>query len=676
MLTLSQIKGVGDATIKKLQELDIKSVFELFSFLPTKYIDLQAPISVLDAEGGALSLFEGKVEKISSVSPRGKRSFSVSFSDNLARDRKIYFKATFYNMPFLHDSFTVGDEYRLFGRLSKDESVFNIVNPQLEKLNRISKLKDIYTVYPLKGILGQNTFKNILQNALDQIKLTRYEGRLAKVNGDMVDIFARIHNPKHVEEADGARDELASLDLAIVLSMYRKLRRSNEKSRKVFYNSSNFRIDDYIKALNFTPTPSQNSAFSDVYCDMQSDKNMSRIVSGDVGSGKTAIAFFAMLACAIGGKQCALMAPTEILSKQHFAKFKALAEKFGISCALLTSSVSEIERRAILQDLKDGKISCVIGTQSLISQDVQYEKLALAVIDEQHKFGVNERRLLESKGAVDVLSLTATPIPRSMALTFYDDVAISFIQKREDAKTNVQTEIVQSVDEGVDRILKYCKEGKQAFIVCPSIVDAEGYDIMSIESFMRDYGKRFDGIDLQILHGKMNDVEKERAMNEFASGKSQVLLATTVVEVGIDTLASEILILGADRFGLASLHQLRGRVGRDGSQAHCFVHSNGTNDKALNRLTTFCAHNDGQYLAETDFAMRGAGDFMGTRQSGSSSTPIFGLKTSAEVLSSAKIYADKYLSQLSLDDLTALTRRSKARVDAFLSELGKVTLNS
>ncbi|MDE7373251.1 MAG: hypothetical protein K2N18_04230, partial [Clostridia bacterium] len=241
MLTLSQIKGVGDATIKKLQELDIKSVFELFSFLPTKYIDLQAPISVLDAEGGALSLFEGRVEKVSSVSPRGKRSFSVSFSDNLAKDRKIYFKATFYNMPFLHDSFTVGDEYRLFGRLSKDESVFNIVNPQLEKLNKISKLKDIYTVYPLKGILGQNTFKNIMQNALDEISCTRYEGRLAEVNGDMVDIFKRLHNPKHLEEAGDAIDDLASLDLAIVLSMYRKLRKSDEKARKVFYNLANFR---------------------------------------------------------------------------------------------------------------------------------------------------------------------------------------------------------------------------------------------------------------------------------------------------------------------------------------------------------------------------------------------------------------------------------------------------
>ncbi|MCM1394321.1 MAG: hypothetical protein NC179_05450, partial [[Eubacterium] siraeum] len=254
MLTLSQIKGVGDATIKKLQELDIKSVFELFSFLPTKYIDLQSPISVIDAERGTLNLFEGKVQKVSAVSPRGKRSFSVSFSDNLAGDKRIYFKATFYNMPFLHDTFKLGDEYRLFGRLSKDDSAFNVVNPQLERLNKISKLKDIYTVYPLRGIIGQNTFKNIMQNALDEIKLTKYEGRLAAVNEDMTNIFLRLHNPKSVDEASFAMAELASLDLAIVLSMYRKLRKSDEKSRKVLYNLTNFRIDEFINALDFVPT--------------------------------------------------------------------------------------------------------------------------------------------------------------------------------------------------------------------------------------------------------------------------------------------------------------------------------------------------------------------------------------------------------------------------------------
>lgn len=676
MLTLSQIKGVGDATIKKLQELDIKSVFELFSFLPTKYIDLQSPVSVLNAQSGVLSLFEGTVERISSVSPRGKRMFSVSFSDNLTTDRKIYFKATFYNMPFLHDSFEVGTQYRLFGRLSKDESVLNIVNPQLEKLNKISKLQGIYTVYPLRGVFGQNAFKNLMYNALDELQKTKYEGRLARVNEDIGSAFLKLHRPNDVNFAENALDDLATLDIAIVLSMYRKLRNSSNNKRKVFYNLRNFRIQNYYNALPFELTPSQKTACEDIFGQMRSERNISRIISGDVGSGKTVIAFFAMVASALGGKQCALMAPTEILAKQHASAFEQLAEKLGISYALLTSSTAPMERQYILDGLKDGSISCVIGTQSLISESVEYKNLAFGIIDEQHRFGVNERRLLESKGAVDIISLTATPIPRSMALTFYDDIDISVIEKRVNAKTNVMTEIVNSVEEGVFRVVSECKNGKQAFIVCPSIVDAEGYDLTSIESFMREYGGCFDGLKVKVLHGKMSVEEKNAAMRDFADNKTQVLVATTVVEVGIDTLASEILILNADRFGLASLHQLRGRVGRDGSKAHCFAHIGSINDKAFKRLEVFCTHNDGQYLAECDFALRGAGDFLGTRQSGASLTPIFGLKMTADILKNAKIYADKYLSELALSELSALTRRSKARVDEFLSEIGKVTLNS
>ncbi len=702
MLTLSQIKGVGDATIKKLQELDIRSVFELFSFLPTKYIDLQSPVAVGEAEVGALTLLEGRVDKISAVSPRGTRAFSVTFIDTLSTNSlstngqtsaissdSLYFnslsanklavskfKATFFNMPFLHDNFQIGDEYRLFGRLTLDKNTYTVANPKLEKKEKISKLKDIYTVYPLKGILGQNTFKNIMQNALSAVDASAFEGRLAKINADIIDVFCRLHAPNTLDEAEDARDGLASLDMAIVLSMYRKLRNSTQKERKVFYNFNNFRIVDFINALPFAPTASQTAAFEDIFADMQSAKNMSRIISGDVGSGKTAVAFFAMVACVKGGRQCALMAPTEILAKQHFKKFAPLADKLGISFALLTSSTSAVEKRKILSGLSEGSIDCVIGTQSLISDGVDFKRLSLAVIDEQHKFGVNERRILESKGAVDVLSLTATPIPRSMALTFYDDIDISLIKKRESAMSNITTTIVSTVDEGVKNILNSCKAGKQAFIVCPSIVDAEGYDVMSIEAFIRSYGSHFDGIKMQVLHGKMSDEDKTNAMRAFAAGETQVLIATTVVEVGIDTLASDILVLGADRFGLASLHQLRGRVGRDGSEAHCYVHLGSASARAMDRLSLFCAHNDGQFLAEADFAMRGAGDFIGTRQSGASLTPIFGLKCTAETLTGAKEYADKYLGGLSLQELSALTRRSKSKVEAFLSELNKVTLNS
>lgn len=675
MLQLKDIKGVGDATVKKLSDLDIHNVFEVFSFLPRKYIDLQQPIRVIDAPVGQLCLLEGRVEKVGTVSVRGTKSFFVTFSDNLS-DNRIYFKAIFYNMPFLHDGFQIGQNYRMLTRLTSDKGALCVANPQLEKIEKISKLQGIYTVYPLKNVMGQNVFKNIVYSALDSVSTLQYEGNLAAVNKDMTRCFESAHRPKDLEIAERAVKSLASLDVAIVLSIYRKLRNNGKKERKVFYNSSNFRIVDYISALGFAPTPSQLQSFDDIVADVSSDKTMSRIISGDVGSGKTAVAFFAMYFANVCSKQCALMAPTEILAKQHAEKFAPVAKKLGISFALLTSSTSTAERRSILSGLKDGSISCVIGTNALVSDDVVYKNLTLAIIDEQHRFGVNVRGKLEKKGACDVLSMTATPIPRSMALTFYDDIAISRIEKRDEAKTNVKTTVSFDLNMLVGRICDALDDGKQAFIVCPSIVDAEGNSLTSIESFSRDYKDVLDKYPSSVMHGKLTNDEKETAMLDFASGKTKLLIATTVIEVGIDTKATEILIVNADRFGLASLHQLRGRVGRDGSEARCYLHSSSNSEKSVERLDTLCKSNDGQYLAEVDFAMRGAGDFIGTRQSGRSSTPIFDLPMDAEVLKNAKNYADSKLSDLSLYELLALTRRSKARVDAFVEKLAEVTLNS
>lgn len=675
MLTLSDIKGVGPATLKKLYDLDIKSVFEVFSFLPKRYIDLQEPIKVLDAQAGQLCLFEGRVEQVSDITSFGKKSFFVTFSDNLSANR-IYFKAVFYNMPFLHDGFEVGQSFRMLARLTKEKGVLCVVNPVLEKTQKISKLKGVYTVYPLKNVMGQSAYKNIVYSALDTLKTLKYEGRLAQINRDLALCFERAHRPKNVEEAEQALDDLASMDLAIVLSLYRKTRNTVNKDRKVFYNLEKNRIVNFIDSLGFRPTVSQIDAFESITYDLLSDKYMSRVISGDVGSGKTAVAFFAMCAAGFAGHQSALMAPTEILARQHAEKFEKIAQKLNITFTTLTSSTSCAERRCILKGLADGSIDCVIGTNALVSDDVVYKDLTLAVIDEQHRFGVNDRAKLENKGARDVLSMTATPIPRSLALTFYDDISISRIQKRDDAQTNIVTTVSSSIENILNSIVEQVKAGKQAFIVCPSIIDAEGNTSTSIESFIKDYSKYLKNFDVSVMHGKLSNEEKTQVMSDFSSGKTQILIATTVIEVGIDTKAGEIAILNADRFGLASLHQLRGRVGRDGSLAHCYLHSANASDKAIERLSTLCKSNDGQYLAEADFAMRGAGDFIGVRQSGRSSTPVFDLQMSSEVLRKAKEYADGNLSHLTQNELLALTHCSKSRVEDFLEELRSVTLNS
>ncbi len=675
MIELKDVKGVGNATIRKLHDLDIHNVFEVFSFLPKKYIDLKQPIKVLDAPIGELCLLEGRVEKVGEVSKGGKHSFNVTFSDNLNANR-IFFKATFYNLPFMHDSFEVGQDYRLLTRLSKDRGILEVVNPQLEKIQKISKLDGIYTVYPLKGIFGQNAYKNILYSALDTLKDLQYEGMLKQVNKDLATCFEVAHRPLSLETAERAVKSLASIDVAIALSIYRKLRGNGKNLRKEFYDFANFRILDYISALGFTPTPSQSQAFDDIVSDLQSPFNMSRIISGDVGSGKTAVAFFSAYLASISGKQSAIMVPTEILARQHAEKFAPIAEKLHIKYALLTSSTTPSYRKEILMGLKDGTISCVIGTNALVSDDVEYKNLAIGIIDEQHRFGVNVRGKLEKKGASDILSMTATPIPRSMALTFYDDISISRIQKRADAKTNVVTQVSTDANELLYKVFTALDCGKQAFIVCPSITDAEGNNLASIESFMQENTALLSKYRVGCMHGKLSNEEKQLTMQSFTDGKTQLLVATTVIEVGIDTKATEILILNADRFGLASLHQLRGRVGRDGSEAHCYLHAGNTSEKSTKRLSTLEKSNDGQYLAEVDFEMRGAGEFIGTRQSGQSLTPIFGLQMNAEILNNAKSYADNQLSSLSLNELVALTRRNKSKVDLFLKKLDEVTLNS
>lgn len=675
MLKLEQIKGVGKATLEKMLKLDIHSVFELFSFLPSKYVDLQQPISIFDMEEGQKCLVEGRVTNISEISLRGKRRFTVSFCDTNSTGR-AYFTAEFFNQPYLHSAFEIDKKYRLLAKPRNFNGKWIMTNPLHESIDKIDKLQGIYTVYPLKGILGQNAFKNILYNALDMLAPQSYEGSLAQINRDFALCFERIHRPDNINTAESALENLAAIDLALALSMYRLSRDNAQKQRKVLYNSAKSRIVDYKNALPFELTPSQEEAIEDICNQLCGDYSMSQIINGDVGSGKTAVGFFAMYLAAAQGMQSALMAPTEILAAQHAKAFAPIAQRLGINYALLTSSVSVSDKRVCIGGLADGSIDCVIGTQALVAENTMYKNLALAVIDEQHRFGVNERRKLENKGASDILSMTATPIPRSMALTFYDDITISHIYKRADAATNITTTIEIDLRNAVYKLVESCNTGKQAFIICPAIVDNEGYDSYSIEKFAREYRDDISNLNVSILHGKMSDDDKNTAMRDFAEGKTQLLIATTVVEVGIDTLASEILILNADRFGLASLHQLRGRVGRDGTPAHCYLHCASNKDKARTRLETLCKYNDGQYLAEVDFAMRGAGDFMGTKQSGISVTPLFKLKMNAEVLDAAKKYADSKLSKLSMKDLTALTRCSRNRVEKFLDDIRQVTLNS
>lgn len=630
MKELSSVKGIGEATAEKLHTLGIDTPEQLLFFLPSKYIDLKLPMRALDAEAGQFCLFEGKVQTVTEPKGRKAKSFVVTLSDCLDEKGRT-FKAVFFNQPYYRTAFSQEKTYRFLGKLQEGETT--VVNPVFEPVDKIKRLDGIMTVYPLRGLIGQATFSKLVANAF---KMFREE--YGEKGNTLSDALRKVHFPATLKEAEQGVAALATYDVATGIKIYRNTLKRGDSERKVFYNLSKNVILGFKNSLSITPTPTQCEAFESILGDLVSDKNMSRIVSGDVGSGKTVVAFFAAFAAAKAGYQCAVMAPTEILAEQHFRKFAPIAEKNDISAALLTASLSKHEHDEVANGLADGSVKVVFGTQALLSKKIEYKNLTLAVIDEQHKFGVNERAELQNRGAQDVLTLTATPIPRSLALAFYDDISVSRIEKRADAATNIQTRIV--TDAKLPDMLGYiadeCRKGIQAFIVCPSIKDCEGFETLSVDSFAKEYAHIFDGIPWQIVHGRMSGEEKESVMRDFAENKTKLLVATSVIEVGVDTKARIMCVLAADRFGLASLHQLRGRVGRTGEESYCFLHMKHCTEKAATRLKTVVECTDGNKVAERDFELRGAGDILGTRQSGSTSTPALGLPLTPDVLKAAK----------------------------------------
>ena len=693
-MKLTDIKGIGAQMEKKLCALGIDTIGNLLSFIPSKYVDLGLPTSVLEAEEGQFCLFEGEVVRQKENSGR-KKAFTITFKDTISR-KNTYFNCIFYNQPYLKTEFEIGRKFRLFSKIT-DSSVSLLVNPTIEPLDKLKLLtKGIYTVYPLKGEIGQRTFKKLVYECfallgykptvsgicqrddtpLEKAITSGFVGEnLSNSEFALFDTLYKIHFPKDEKECKEAIETLSAIDFAMGLKTYKKSRISAEKSRKEQYLPQKDVKADFTNCIDFSLTDSQLKAICSIEKDLESNKYMSRIVSGDVGSGKSVVAFFALTFGAYHGKQTAYMCPTEILATQQFNSYKRIADKLGIKCALLTSSTKSAERKEILNGLKDGTVQVIFGTHSLVSKDVVYNHLSIAAIDEQHRFGVSARAELENKGATDVLTLTATPIPRTLALTLYEDIDVSSIYKRENAKTSIATKIVpdHKLDDLICYINKECAGGKQAFIVCPTIKDSEGIDLYSVDKFCNDYFDKFGNLTTSILHGKMSAAEKSSSMEQFASGKTDLLVATSLVEVGIDTKASIIAILNSDRFGLASLHQLRGRVGRDGKEAYCFLHIKTAGATALERLLALENIDDGLMLAEKDLEMRGSGDFLGTRQKGVTLSPYFNLPSTIKGLMQAKELANDQ----SYDDLTVLMQDLfGADYSNFEDKLKTVTLNS
>ena len=645
MTDIRYLKGVGEKRAGLLNKLGIFTIEQLFEYYPRDYRDFSQEMLVSDCESGENACI--KATLISNVKEhmvrRGMTMYKCDFTDG-----KTVIHATLFNQKFLAKSLKIYEDYILFGKIEKRLSFAEMNSPQ------ILPAKDnagIHPVYRATEKLSSAAIEKLVRTALEQ------HGEFAETlpqeirqKYDLIDLTAamrNIHFPNSFELLAAARkrlifEELLTLQLGL-------LKKKKKKRRESHIRIINDFTQEFLHLLPFSPTGAQLRAVKDCVADMQGKYPMNRLLQGDVGSGKTAVAAGVIYTAVKNGFQCALMAPTEILANQHYETLSNLLGGAGIKTELLTGSTPAAEKRRIKAALACGEAQFAIGTHALIQKDVDFKNLGLVITDEQHRFGVNQRASLAEKGSeVHTLVMSATPIPRTLALMIYGDLDISILDELPPGRQKIRTDVVDSRYH--KRLYEFVKKqiaaGQQAYIVCP-LVEAGESDLLPAEEYAEQLANgAFKGINLGVLHGKMNSKSKERVMAGFVSGHIKILVATTVVEVGVDVPNASVMIIeNAERFGLSQLHQLRGRVGRGKVQSYCVLVSDSESETARERLQIMKKYSDGFKIADEDLKQRGPGDFFGNRQHGLPELKIADMLSNTEILAECRRCADDILKE-------------------------------
>jgi len=669
------IKGVGESREKLMKKLGIHTLRELVGYFPRAYDDRTIIKSISE-------LIIGETVCVRAMAAEKPRLSHIRKGLDLVKlravDEKASLELTFFNQPFVKDTIKQGETYVFYGKVSGTLLRPEMNSPLFEAdknatLHRpLSYFGRIIPVYPLTAGLSQKIVMNAVRSGLDKCV-----DELPDVLPDSVAqqyelcktrfAYENIHFPQSFKELDIARKRLIFEELFVLVTAMKLLR-----EKRVDKTGRKLKIPDFevfFKAFPYKPTKAQVNAINDAANDMASSKPMNRLIQGDVGSGKTLIAAACCWMTWLSGSQSAFMAPTEILAKQHFDSLTTLLEPLGMKVGLLTGSMTAKGKRETYEKLKNGEIDLIAGTHALISEGVEFKDLTLVITDEQHRFGVNQRSLLTEKGdSPHVLVMSATPIPRTLALIIYGDLDVSIVDEMPPGRQEIKTHVVDERHRkrAYNFVRKLVTEGRQVYIICPMVEDnpednpeesnetSEANKIKSVIKYHETLSKEvFPDLTVELVHGKMPAKKKDAAMTAFASGAANILVATTVVEVGVDVPnAALIIIENADRFGLSQLHQLRGRVGRGKHESHCVLFNSATGAAdatgggavshavSQDRLNIMKSTNDGFKIAEEDLKLRGPGDFFGSRQHGLPEMHIANFATDMLILNQAQKAAE------------------------------------
>lgn len=647
---VSLMKGIGEQRERKLQKLGISTIEDLLTHYPREYKDRSEILKIADLPMDESSTFLAQVKEEGQNSCHGR----LIYTRMKVYDETGSVGVLWYNQPYMKNSLKIGEWYLFSGKLQKKYGRTEILSPEVERIGENFAGGRIIPVYPASEGISQKILRNLMEDALSQMQggmreelplWLRKEYKLAERN------FAieNIHFPKTEQGFYDARRRLVFEELFILQTALFQLKHTLEDSGEGIILKKKKALQEAENLIPFALTNAQKRVLKEIEKDMTSGKIMNRLVQGDVGSGKTAVAMVAAYWAIKNGYQVTIMAPTEVLANQHFESFQKIFQPAGIKVVLLTGSLKAKEKREALEQVKNGEAQMIVGTHAVIQKGVEYHNLGLAITDEQHRFGVRQRSTLAEKGEnVHTLVMTATPIPRTLALILYGDLDISIIDELPPGRQKIDTSAVDSRyhQRIYTFIQKHVKEGRQAYVICPMIEENEKLEVQNVLDYTEVLKNELPECRVSCVHGKMKAKEKQEIMDSFAAGNIDVLVSTTVIEVGINVPNATIMLIeNAERFGLAQLHQLRGRVGRGSEKSYCILVSDTKTKVAKERMKTMTESEDGFVISEKDLKLRGPGEFFGIRQHGLPELKIADLYKDMAILKEAQSAAAELLKK-------------------------------